>query len=71
MARIRELFRHTFSNEKEEDIVGSELLRALMTASLVDSSNDAEVKLLTLWAAFEAMLPSVPDEAKNRIEPVS
>lgn len=47
--------------------VGANLFRATMTAALAEKSTAAEVKLLTLWAAFEALLPIVPDGAGNRI----
>lgn len=54
-------------NRKTDSIVGSNLLRATATAALADKSSAAEVKLLTLWAAFEALLPIVPDGVGNRI----
>lgn len=54
-------------NHTTDGIVGSNLLRATATAALADKSSAAEVKLLTLWAAFEALLPIVPDGVGNRI----
>lgn len=36
-------------------------------AGLGDKSTASEVKLLTLWAAFEALLPNVPDVGGSRI----
>jgi hypothetical protein len=50
-----------------DSIIGSDFLRSTMTASLADRSTAPEVKLLTLWAAFEALLPLVPEDATNRI----
>lgn len=66
MDRVRDLIIRSQS-KSSDNLVGSDFLRATMTASLADNATAPEVKLLTLWAAFEALLPIVPDGATNRI----
>ena len=65
MDRVRSLIVN--DRNRPESIVGTDFLRAIMTANLADNSPAPEVKLLTLWAAFEALLPLVPEGANNRI----
>jgi hypothetical protein len=65
MDRLRKLI--LARDRNTEDIVGSNFFTATMMAGLGDKSTAPEVKLLTLWAAFEALLPNVPEGATNRI----
>ncbi|MDX1822266.1 MAG: hypothetical protein R3197_15320 [Paracoccaceae bacterium] len=67
MERVESLLINSQRTHRLEEIIGSDFLRAVITASLADNSSKFEVKLLTLWAAFEALLPLVPDSATNRI----
>ncbi|MGR3494176.1 hypothetical protein [Citreimonas sp.] len=65
MDRVRKLI--LSKDRATEDIVGSSFFSATMMAGLGDKSTAPEVKLLTLWAAFEALLPNVPEGSTNRI----
>lgn len=55
------------NGHRSDELVGANLIRSILTAALADQSSAPEVKLLTLWASFEALLPLVPDGATNRI----
>ncbi|WP_306152810.1 hypothetical protein [Roseovarius sp. MMSF_3281] len=65
MDRVRKLV--LSKDRSTEEIVGSSFFSATMMAGLGDKSTAPEVKLLTLWAAFEALLPNVPEGSTNRI----
>lgn len=53
--------------KKPDELVGAHLINAVLTASLAERSSAPAIRLLTLWAAFEALLPHVPDGSGNRI----
>jgi hypothetical protein len=65
MDRVRKLI--VAENRGRETLLGSSFLHATMMAGIGDKSTAPEVKLLTLWAAFETLLPDVPEGSTNRI----
>ncbi len=62
--RVRDLM---FGQGRSTEITGAGIIHSLMTASLAEQTEANQVKLVTSWAALEALLPNVPRDATNRI----
>jgi len=56
-----------FSNYGVDDISRRRMIRAATTASLADKSESLENQLVSIWAAFEALLPRLEMEDGTRI----